>query len=94
MYQALLVSPDGKDYVTDFANSKTIDDVWEAVDNMGSRWFFYPIPFVITSSSSKVRNKRIVDIPNNYFDVIKNTTVKNAMQFIEDNPEQVDIILS
>ncbi len=31
MYQAILISPDGKDFVTDFRHSKTIDDVWKAM---------------------------------------------------------------
>ncbi len=45
-YKALLVAPDG-DYVTDYHGSRSIDEVWVQLAAMGSRWFFYPIRFVV-----------------------------------------------
>ena len=52
-YKAILFHPEG-DYVSDFTDRKEIQEVWEEVSEMGSRWIFYPIPFVAT-------NKTIVD---------------------------------
>ena len=50
MYQATLFHPQG-DSVTDFRDTKTKDDVWEAINNMGSRWIFYPLCFVTTEKT-------------------------------------------
>ena len=44
-YRAILFALDGE-YVTDY-DSPSIDEVWEKVDNRGSRWSFYPLVFVI-----------------------------------------------
>lgn len=44
MYAAVLIAPDGE-YVTDFERD-TIDEVWDCVNDMGSRWYFYPFPVV------------------------------------------------
>jgi hypothetical protein len=93
MYQAVLISPDGIDKVTDFAGSKTIQEVWDKLSNMGSRWFFYPICFVITDTSGKTLNKRIVSSPDDFI-VHKGCTVKSAMQAIADNPGYIEAILS
>lgn len=49
-YNATLFHPEG-DYVTDFYNRKTVSDVWDEVNDMGSRWIFYPIPFVTTDKT-------------------------------------------
>lgn len=54
-YQAVLFALDGE-FVTDFRDSQTKEDVWDKVNDMGSRWYFYPIPFVATE-------KVIVDTP-------------------------------
>lgn len=55
MYYAILFHPDGE-YVTDFRDRETKEDVWEELAEMGSRWIFYPITFV-------AKNKTIVDTP-------------------------------
>ena len=44
-YQLICLSPDG-DSVTE-GTFPTVDDAWSRNDNMGSRWFFYPIRVVI-----------------------------------------------
>ena len=58
-YQAILFTPDGKNYVTDFHGCKTKDEVWSKINDMGSRWIFYPIAFVVTQNC-----KKIVDCPD------------------------------
>jgi len=55
MYKAVLFHPEG-DFVTDFTGNKTVQDVWEDLANMGSRWIFYPLAFVCT-------DKTIADTP-------------------------------
>jgi hypothetical protein len=39
-YKAVLISTDGQDKVTDFYKSDSIQDVWNKINDMGSRWFF------------------------------------------------------
>ena len=41
-YQAILFHPEG-DYVTDFTGRATVQEVWEEIAEMGSRWIFYPL---------------------------------------------------
>lgn len=55
IYQAILFAPDGE-CVKDFKNSPSKQDVWNKIADMGSRWIFYPIPFVATDLT-------IVDTP-------------------------------
>jgi len=59
-YQSVQVSPDGQDYITDH-RAATVSDVWEAVNDQGSRWYFYPIPFVITATGGPIMRKRRTD---------------------------------
>ena len=72
-YKAILFHPEG-DFVTDFENN-TIEEVWESVNNMGSRWFFYPLVFVI-------KNKTIVDCPEG-FPNFKRKRIKTLQKFLE-----------
>ena len=48
-YCAILFHPSG-DYVTDFQR-ETIDEIWEEVADMGSRWIFYPIVMITNGTS-------------------------------------------
>lgn len=50
MYKATLFAPDGAK-VTDFTGHKDKESVWNAINGMGSRWIFYPIPFVTTDTT-------------------------------------------
>lgn len=56
MYKLICMAFDGE-YVTE-GEFKTIDEAWERSEDMGSRWFFYPFHFVLTSSG-----KTIADSP-------------------------------
>lgn len=73
-YQAVLFAPDG-DKVTDFKNQPTIKDVWDLIENMGSKWFFYPLCFVATE-------KTIVSAPNGFkfFEGKRIETVKKILR--------------
>lgn len=91
-YQSLQVSPDGEDFITDY-RCATIAEVWDLVNDQGSRWFFYPIPFVVTDGGSGILRKRIVAAPDG-FEYLNGCTVKTAMQEIARNPEYVTAMMS
>jgi len=93
-YQAILISTDGIDYVTDFHKSESVQDVWDAIANMGSKWFFYPIPFVIKANAFHNTNERILDIPDNFPLELKNKSVKTVMKWIADNQDYIKASMS
>ena len=72
MYKAILFHPEG-DSVSDFNNTETKLEVWEKVADMGSRWIFYPIPFVAT-------DKTIVDAPQG-LEFLKGKRIKTVAKF-------------
>lgn len=101
MYQSLQISPDGQDFITDYERP-TVAEVWELVNDQGSRWFFYPIPFVITAGkiagsrdtrAARIGRKRIVSACDG-FEHLEGLTVASAMREIADNPEEVAFVLS
>lgn len=55
-YQLICVAPDGA-HVRD-SRHPTIKSAWETAADLGSKWFFYPIPLVVGA-----KGKRIVDTP-------------------------------
>lgn len=75
MYQAILFHPEG-DYVTDFRESETKQDVWDRVADMGSRWIFYPIIFVAT-------DKTVVDTPEG-LEHLKGKRIKTVQAHIKE----------
>ena len=46
MYKLLLMTPDGEDYVVEGSNL-TLEQAEELSANMGARWIFYPLHFII-----------------------------------------------
>ena len=52
-YSLCCFSFDG-DYVIEGAPFRSIRDAWKRCNEMGSRWFFYPIPIVISQESSLI----------------------------------------
>jgi len=61
-YSAVFFATDGE-YVTDtsYMASETIEGVWRKIADMGSRWIFYPIPFVYSLETGE-----IADYPTNF----------------------------
>ena len=76
-YRAILFAPDG-DFVTDF-RSDTKEEVWDKVNDMGSRWIFYPIVFVAT-------DKSIVD--SNGVEHLQGKRIATVQKYIADRWEQ------
>lgn len=74
-YQAVLFAPDGA-FVTDFRDKEDKQEVWEEIAEMGSRWIFYPIPFVAT-------DKTIIDTPEG-MEYLKGKRIKTAVKFFKD----------
>lgn len=98
MYEAVLISNDGIDYVTDY-KSKSIQDTWEAIEDAGSRWIFYPIPFIVKDSKTKTLNKRIIDLADCFIrdgliNNLRGKSIKSAMQWIQENQPYINMILS
>lgn len=74
MYKAILFHPEG-DFVTDFQNNKTKQEVWDKVNNMGSRWIFYPLPFVAT-------DKTIVETPEG-LEFLKGKRINSVKEYLK-----------
>jgi hypothetical protein len=90
LYKAILFAPDG-DWVTDFGGCKTKEEVWQYVENMGSRWFFYPFVFVIKDKKKvyTLNSQRIVDMPFHplyaYYE-IQGKSIKTVSNIIANMP--------
>lgn len=84
-YKAVLFHPEG-DHVTDFEQRKNIDQVWDELNNMGSRWFFYPLYFVASNKN------RIVDTPEG-MEFLKYKSVQTVRNYLaerwQDNKEEI-----
>ena len=74
MYQAKLFSFDGES-VTDFRDKKTKQEVWNRINDMGSRWIFYPLCFVAT-------DKTIVDTPDG-LEFLRGKRIKTVIKYLE-----------
>lgn len=91
-YMAVLFSPDG-DYVTDF-HRETKEAVLHELDDMGSRWIFYPIPLIAT-----VNGRRIVDFSlrwpfDEIFKEFKMCKIATVRKFIEKNTDLICDLLT
>lgn len=62
-YQAVLMAPDG-DYVTDYS-ADTVEGVWEAANEGGSRWCLYPFAAVV-EGGAVADDSRIVEAADFY----------------------------
>ena len=76
-YKALLFAPNGAS-VSDFSDRDTIEQVWESLANMGSRWIFYP--FMVVAEE----NEKIVE---GYEDtnILEGMSRKQAEKYISKN---------
>ena len=75
-YKAILFHPEG-DSVTDFRDRKAVEDVWKEVENMGSKWIFYPLVFVCTE-------KTVADAPQG-LESLKGKRIKTVKKFLEEH---------
>lgn len=91
-YQSIQFSPDGKDYILDY-NEATKEKVWHRVNDQGSKWFFYPLPFLITAGNTGIERKRIIEAPD-AFQHLEGMSVAAAARAIADDRDYVQMILS
>jgi len=84
MYKAILFAPNGE-FVTDY-EAESIAEVWRLIDDGGSRWFFYPFPFVITADSRLLERKRILASPYG-LEMCTGRAMRKVQRFIESNSE-------
>jgi len=85
MYKSIHFATDGN-FVTD-NERETVEEVWQAVNDMGSRWFFYPIPCVIKSGANLKRG-RIIS-PCAGFDFLQNKSIKTAQKYIKNEDDDL-----
>ncbi len=50
-YQAILFSSNGE-FVTDFKNKNSKQEVWDCLNEMGSKWIYYPFCCVISEGKN------------------------------------------
>lgn len=77
MYKLILMSFDGE-YVTEKPEFETVQDAWEYENDLGSKWFFFPFPFVVTETKLT-----IVDSPE-MLDVFNGKRVKTIQNLFKD----------
>lgn len=53
MYKLILMSFDGE-YQRERPEFETVQDAWEYANDLGSKWFFYPFPFVVSESGKTI----------------------------------------
>ena len=91
MYKAALFASDG-DWSTDYRR-ETVQEVWDAVDRAGSRWFYYPIAVVIVDHGALTTGaQRIVAAPD-VFAMFKGHSLKTFGEYIAANPDEIKAIL-
>jgi len=92
-YRSMQISKNGESYIVDYeANTKA--EIWDKVNDQGSRWIFYPLPFVVMNKPNmNFKNMRILSAPDG-FEFLENKTIRNAMQWIESNPDIINLKLN
>jgi hypothetical protein len=93
-YRSIQMSLDGA-YIFDHEGD-TPQEVWNQVNDQGSKWFFFPIPFIVTNNPGQnFRYSKIIDTPDypDYFRELKGKSTRKARQFIIDNQELIQASL-
>ena len=92
-YKSAQFAPDG-DWITDYRESASPEEVMRRVADQGSRWFFYPFPVVIIDHGPvTVERQRIIDAAEP-FEAFRGKTLRTFGRWLADNPEVVAAILS
>ena len=60
MYKLLLLTPDGEDFVTE-GDNLTLEEARELSCNLGSKWIFYPLHFIIKDYFRVEDAQRIIE---------------------------------
>jgi len=91
-YKSIQFALDG-DYITDY-ECNTVQKTWDKVDDQGSKWFFYPLPFVVRAGGGDMSRKRVhaPDFP--LLRDLEGASVKTVQRFIRENSETLADILN
>lgn len=95
MYKAILFALDG-DWVTDYRGCETKFEVEQHLANQGSRWFFYPIEFVIVDKGPlTTMNQRIVAAPDFpwEFKSFEGKTIGSVRKYFQEHGAEIAGIL-
>lgn len=86
MYKAVLFAPDG-DWVTDYLERETIEEVEQLLADQGSRWYFYPFHAVIVDKGGFTSaRQRLVSVAYPFEDM-KGRSISTFAQMIRELPE-------
>jgi hypothetical protein len=90
MYKAILFATDG-DWVTDYRGCETIFEVEQHLANQGSKWYFYPLEFVIVDKKYTDMNQRIVSAPDYpiEFKFLEGKTIKTVQEYIREHGAEI-----
>jgi hypothetical protein len=93
-YRELMFTIDGTGWVFD-NESETIKEVWDKHNEMGSRWFFYPIPLVIRGKMHNTNFKyhKIVSTCEG-LEFLKGKSINTARKFIMNNQDYIQSLVS
>lgn len=77
------VAPDG-DYVTELEES-TLEECTERSANMGSRWIFYPLHFILSDTGLTVKETP----DHSFFEEFKNKRFSTVINLLKKYPNQL-----
>ncbi len=94
-YQALLLSFDG-DYQRE-GDFESIEDGWEYIADLGSKWFFYPFAFICKGETIKDVPEGLLGIllekfKNKRINTLRTIFKKANDKAIKDNAINMDVI--
>jgi hypothetical protein len=91
MYQSIQFSLDG-DYILDYHDCQSIEEVWDRVNDQGSKWYFHPIPMVIKNNGVDIGKNRIVSAPYG-LEFCKGKGVNTISRWIKHNSSYINALL-
>jgi len=90
-YKAIFFAPDG-DMVHDFPRD-TIEEVEDAIANVGSRWIFYPFPVVIVDHGSRTTDSQRIVKACEPYEWAEGKALRTFGRWLNANPEWVQAVL-
>jgi len=82
-YKAVLFSPDG-DWVVDYGNCETKEQVIDRLANRGSRWYFFPFEGIILDKGGlTTANQRLLDVAPNLPRELVGKSIKTVKRWFE-----------
>lgn len=81
-YRSVQFTIDGEDWIFDYEGN-TPQEVWGQVNDQGSKWIFYPIPFVVRNIwGQDFAKSRIIDTPDGA-DFLRGKTINTAREALK-----------